>query len=66
MLGLARGTVRIVPPDAGWQALFAQEERRLRERIGPLVRDIQHVGSTSVPALDIVLSGNPPDQVITL
>ena len=66
MLGLARGTVRIVPFDAGWPALFADEECCLRQRIGHLARDIQLVGSTSVPALDAALSGNPPDQVITL
>ena len=52
MIGLARGTVRVVPPDAGWPVLFAQEERYLRQRIGHLVRDIQHVGSTLVPGLD--------------
>jgi GrpB-like predicted nucleotidyltransferase (UPF0157 family) len=52
MLGLARGTVRLVPPDAGWPAIFAQERRILCERIGHLVRDIQHVGSTAVPGLD--------------
>lgn len=51
MIGLKRGTVRVAPSDAEWRALFAREEQRLRERIGHLVLDIQHVGSTAVPGL---------------
>ena len=50
-IGLRRGTVRVVPSDDGWPAAFAQERRRLCERIGHLVLDIQHVGSTAVPGL---------------
>ena len=51
MIGLERGVVRVVPYDAGWGELFAQERRRLHERIGHVVFDIQHVGSTAVPGL---------------
>jgi GrpB-like predicted nucleotidyltransferase (UPF0157 family) len=51
MIGLKRGRMRVVSSDAGWSALFAQEEQRLRERIGHLVLAIQHVGSTAVPGL---------------
>lgn len=51
MIGLERGTVRVVPPDNEWPAAFAQERHRLCERIGHLVLDIQHVGSTAVPGL---------------
>lgn len=70
MLGLARGTVRVVPSDAGWPALFAQERRRLCERVGYLVRDIQHVGSTAVPGLaaksiiDIAVAVTSPQDIV--
>lgn len=52
MLGLTRGTIRIVPADPEWALAFAEEEARLRASMGLLVVDIQHVGSTSVPGLD--------------
>jgi GrpB-like predicted nucleotidyltransferase (UPF0157 family) len=51
MIGLERGTVRVVPSDDEWPAAFAQERHRLFTRIGHLVLDIQHVGSTAVPGL---------------
>lgn len=52
MLGLQRGTIRIVPADPDWAVAFAEEEARLRTSLGQLAVDIQHVGSTSVPELD--------------
>ena len=51
MIGLERGTVRVVPSDDRWPAAFAQERHCLCARIGHLVLDIQHVGSTAVPGL---------------
>ena len=51
-IGLKRGTVRVVAHRAKWRQLFERERRALRERIGHLVVDIQHVGSTAVPGLD--------------
>jgi GrpB-like predicted nucleotidyltransferase (UPF0157 family) len=51
MIGLKRGTVRVVPADAEWPVLFAQEAQRLREHLGHLVLAIEHVGSTAVPGL---------------
>ena len=51
MLGLERGTVHIVPSDNEWPTAFAQERHCLCQRIGHLVLDIQHVGSTAVPGL---------------
>jgi GrpB-like predicted nucleotidyltransferase (UPF0157 family) len=50
-IGLSRGTVRVVPSDDKWPAAFAQERHCLCKRIGHLVVDIQHVGSTAVPGL---------------
>jgi GrpB-like predicted nucleotidyltransferase (UPF0157 family) len=51
MIGLERGTVRVVPPDDEWPVAFAQERHCLCTRIGHLVLDIQNVGSTAVPGL---------------
>lgn len=52
MLGLMRGTVRVVPSDPGWQEAFAREKTSLQRQLGHLAMDIQHIGSTSVPGLD--------------
>jgi GrpB-like predicted nucleotidyltransferase (UPF0157 family) len=52
MLGLQRGTIRIVPADPSWSGDFAAEQERLLVAIGHLVVAIQHVGSTAVPGLD--------------
>jgi GrpB-like predicted nucleotidyltransferase (UPF0157 family) len=52
MIGLKRGTVQVVPHDASWSDLFAQERNVLHPQIGQNVLDIQHVGSTAVPELD--------------
>lgn len=51
MLGLQRGTIRLVPADPAWATAFAKEHLHLQAAIGHLVLDIQHVGSTSVPGL---------------
>ena len=51
-IGLKRGTVGVVAHRGVWRQLFERERRALRERIGPFVVDIQHVGSTAVPGLD--------------
>lgn len=51
-LGLSRDRVAVVPHDAAWARLFAEEEARLRAALGDRVGAIEHVGSTSVPGLD--------------
>ena len=52
MIGLQRGTVQVNMYQADWHDLFEQERRVLHQNLGPLVLDIQHVGSTAVPGLD--------------
>ncbi len=52
MLGLKRHTVRVVAHRPEWHELFEREQRALLERVGHLVLDVQHVGSTAVPGLD--------------
>ena len=55
------GPVRLVDPDPGWPAQYAQQEARIRAALGPRAVRVEHVGSTSVPGLaakpviDIVL-----------
>ena len=51
MIGLNRHTVRVVDHQPEWDARFITEAGMLRARIGDVVADIQHVGSTAVPGL---------------
>lgn len=43
--------VEIVDYDPAWPALFAADRASLLARLGSLVDDIHHIGSTSVPGL---------------
>ncbi|MFL0269363.1 GrpB family protein [Candidatus Clostridium radicumherbarum] len=52
MIGLKRGTVKLLPYDYRWVELYKQEEKLLLSLIGEYVIDIQHVGSTSIKGLD--------------
>ena len=52
VIGLKRGTVKVVPYQVEWEEMFERERRLLTQRIGNLVVDIQHVGSTAVPGLE--------------
>lgn len=51
MLGVAQGTVRLAEYDPQWPLLAAREMQRLAAALGPLVRGIEHIGSTAVPGL---------------
>ncbi len=50
-LGLKRGSVQLHPYAKQWAAEFERERNRLLTKLGNLVVDIQHIGSTSVPGL---------------
>ena len=52
MIGLRRGTVRLVPYTSEWERLFEEEKGRLRSAIGDYAVDIQHIGSTAIPGLE--------------
>ncbi len=62
MLGLERGTVRLVPHIEQWHDLFAEEKDLLRAAIGEYVLGIEHVGSTAIcelsakPIIDIAVA----------
>lgn len=51
MLGLAPGTVTLTDYDPRWPEYFRVEADRLRAGLGTLVKDVAHVGSTSVPGM---------------
>ncbi len=51
MLGVAQGTVRLEEYDPRWPAWAAAEQARVRAALGPLVAQIEHIGSTAVPGL---------------
>ena len=41
----------VVPYDADWPERFQQEAERLRNAIGDIVVEIEHIGSTAVPGI---------------
>jgi GrpB-like predicted nucleotidyltransferase (UPF0157 family) len=43
--------IRIVEADPGWPDLFQREAHRIRSALADLALRVEHVGSTSVPAL---------------
>lgn len=64
MIGLKRGTVKLVPHDERWHAAFKRERKKLSASIGNVTIDIQHVGSTAIkgipakPIIDISVGVN--------
>jgi GrpB-like predicted nucleotidyltransferase (UPF0157 family) len=65
MLGLKLNVNYLVDHDPTWALAFAEERDRVCAALGPLVKGIEHQGSTSVegmrakPILDILLGVNP-------
>ncbi len=51
MIGLEKGTVRLVAYDPQWKRLFELEKACLQEVLGLTILDIQHMGSTSIPGM---------------
>jgi len=51
MIGLEKGTVKLMPHKELWHQLFAEEAARLRDAIGEHVVAIEHVGSTAICGL---------------
>ncbi len=52
MIGLPKGTVKLVAHSAGWRELFEAEKTLLRSVIGKLALEVEHIGSTSVCGLE--------------
>src|SRR5215831_879877 len=51
MIGLKRGTVKVVDYDPGWVLLALEGCRAVRNACDELLVDVQHVGSTAVPGM---------------
>jgi len=72
VLGLKSGTVELFGHDPEWGANAADTIKKLRDIFGPVVKDIQHVGSTSIrhikakPVIDIAVSAWNFEDVLAL
>jgi len=62
MIGLKRGTVKLWPHNKKWKSLFGRERKILEKKLGDLVVDIQHIGSTAIqdvmakPIIDMAIA----------
>lgn len=69
MLGLKRGTVRLVEHQECWHDLASETIDRLKEILGDTAIDIQHVGSTAIcgihakPIIDVAVGVIKVDDV---
>ena len=50
-LGLKRGTVALVPHETAWEEEAERTIEKLKDILGDAAVDIQHVGSTAIPAI---------------
>ncbi|MFH1188982.1 MAG: GrpB family protein [bacterium] len=61
MIGLKRGTVKLVPHNPKWTELFEEEKQLLQNTFGDTIIAIEHIGSTAIsnipakPIIDINL-----------
>lgn len=51
MIGLKRGTVNLCPHEKEWETEAQRTILQLKEILGPVIKDIQHIGSTSIPTI---------------
>lgn len=51
MIGLKRGTVKLVPHNPEWAVLFEEEKYMLTSAFGNTIIAIEHVGSTAIPGI---------------
>ena len=70
LLGLKRGTVQLQPHDKQWKNVATQTIEKLKSVLGKDAIDIQHIGSTAIPAIkakpiiDIVVGVTDFDKVM--
>lgn len=70
MIGLKRGTVALFDHEKEWETEAQNTICRLKEILGPVIKDIQHVGSTSIvsikakPIIDIALAVDKFDDIL--
>lgn len=51
MIGLKRGTVQLCEHEKEWEIEAQNTIARLKEILGDVIKDIQHVGSTAIPTI---------------
>ncbi len=51
MIGLKRGTVKLVPHNPKWAELFDEEKQLLKKTFGDTILAIEHIGSTAIPGI---------------
>lgn len=70
MIGLKRGTVELCEHEKEWEVEAQNTIVRLRKILGDVIKDIQHVGSTSIftikakPIIDIALAVDDFDDIL--
>ena len=70
MLGLKRGSVQLYEHENAWEIEAQDTILRLKEILGDVIRDIQHVGSTAIrtikakPIIDIAVAVDSFEDVL--
>lgn len=70
MIGLKRGTVKLCEHEKEWEMEAQNTISRLKQILGNVIKDIQHVGSTSIlsikakPIIDIALAVDDFDDIL--
>lgn len=71
MIGLKRGTVQLCEHEKEWEIEAQNTIARLKEILGDVIKDIQHVGRTSIltikakPIIDIALAVDDFDDILS-
>ena len=71
MIGLKRGAVQLCEHEKEWEIEAQNTIVRLKEILGDVIKDIQHVGSTSIltikakPIIDIALAVDDFDDILS-
>lgn len=70
MLGFKRGTVQLCEHEKEWEVEAQNTMLRLKKILGPVIQDIQHVGSTAIPSIkakpiiDLAIAVNDFDDIL--
>ena len=70
MIGLKRGMVKLCEHEKEWEMEAQNTISRLKQILGDVIKDIQHVGSTSIPSIkakpiiDIALAVDDFDDIL--